>query len=62
MGDVLSGLLGALLAQRYSGETALVLGVHLHGAAADALGGLVGLTASELIEPSRRLWNSWLTS
>ena len=62
MGDVLAGMLGALLAQRYTGETALVLGVHLHGAAADSLGGLVGLTAGELIEPSRRIWNSWLKS
>ena len=60
MGDVLAGMLGALLAQRYSGETALVLGVHLHGVAADALGGLVGLTASELIDSSRKVWNSWL--
>jgi len=60
MGDVLAGMLGALLAQRYSGETALVLGVHLHGAAADALGGLVGLTAGELIDSSRRIWNAWL--
>jgi ADP-dependent NAD(P)H-hydrate dehydratase / NAD(P)H-hydrate epimerase len=66
MGDVLAGILGALLAQRYSGETALVLGTHLHGAAADALVrdgvGPVGLTASELIEPARRLWNSWLVA
>jgi ADP-dependent NAD(P)H-hydrate dehydratase / NAD(P)H-hydrate epimerase len=60
MGDVLAGMLGALLAQRYSGETALVLGVHLHGAAADALGGLVGLTAGELIDSSRKVWNAWL--
>jgi len=64
MGDVLSGILGALLAKGYSGETALVLGVHLHGCAADALaaGGLgpVGLTAGELIDPARRIWNSWL--
>jgi hydroxyethylthiazole kinase-like uncharacterized protein yjeF len=60
MGDVLAGMLGALLAQRYSGETALALGVHLHGAAADALGGLVGLTAGELIEPARKIWNAWL--
>ncbi|HEY8068770.1 MAG TPA: NAD(P)H-hydrate dehydratase, partial [Burkholderiales bacterium] len=35
MGDVLSGMLGALLAQKYTGETALALGVHLHGCAAD---------------------------
>jgi len=66
MGDVLAGMLGALLAQRYSGESALVLGTHLHGAAADELvqagSGPVGLSASELIEPARRLWNSWLTS
>lgn len=62
MGDVLSGILGALLAQRLTGEAALVLGVHLHGAAADAAGHGVGLTASELIEPARRLWNSWLAN
>ena len=64
MGDTLSGFLGALLAQGYSGEAALVLGVHLHGAAADALVaqgvGPVGLTAGELIEPARSLWNGWL--
>ena len=60
MGDVLSGILGALLAQKVSGEAALVLGVHLHGAAADVAGHGVGLTASELIDPARKLWNSWL--
>jgi hydroxyethylthiazole kinase-like uncharacterized protein yjeF len=64
MGDVLSGILGALLAQRYSGESALALGVHLHGAAADALAaagtGPVGLTAGEVIDAARRLWNRWL--
>jgi hydroxyethylthiazole kinase-like uncharacterized protein yjeF len=64
MGDVLAGMLGALLAQRYSGETALVLGVHLHGAAADDLvesgAGPVGLTAGEVIDAARRRWNRWL--
>jgi len=64
MGDVLAGILGALLAQRYSGESSLVLGVHLHGAAADALVkdgiGPVGLTAGEVIEAARRCWNGWL--
>ena len=64
MGDVLAGMLGSLLAQRYAGESALVLGAHLHGAAADELVrqgiGPVGLSASELIDPARRLWNSWL--
>jgi hydroxyethylthiazole kinase-like uncharacterized protein yjeF len=64
MGDVLAGILGALLAQRYSGESALVLGTHLHGAAADDLveagTGPVGLTASEVIDAARRRWNAWL--
>ena len=64
MGDVLSGILGALLAQKYTGEAALVLGVHLHGCAADECvrsgAGPVGLTAGELIDPARRIWNSWL--
>jgi hydroxyethylthiazole kinase-like uncharacterized protein yjeF len=60
MGDVLSGMLGALLAQRLSGEATLVLGVHLHGAAADAASTGVGLTASELIAPARKIWNVWL--
>ncbi|MDH4325629.1 MAG: NAD(P)H-hydrate dehydratase, partial [Betaproteobacteria bacterium] len=60
MGDVLSGILGSLLAQGLTGEAALVLGVHLHGAAGDAAGHGVGLTASELIEPARALWNRWL--
>ncbi len=64
MGDVLSGILGALLAQRYPGESALVLGVHLHGAAADALSasgsGPLGITAGEVGERARALWNGWL--
>ena len=66
MGDVLAGILGALLAQKYSGETALVLGTHLHGCAADECVrdgiGPVGLTASELIDPARRIWNRWLAN
>ena len=65
MGDVLSGLRGALRAHRYGGESALVLGVHLHGAAADELAargmGPIGLTAGELADASRSLWNRWLT-
>jgi hydroxyethylthiazole kinase-like uncharacterized protein yjeF len=65
MGDVLSGILGALLAQRYSGESALVLGVHLHGAAADALAasgiGPIGITAGEVTDRARSLWNEWLS-
>jgi hydroxyethylthiazole kinase-like uncharacterized protein yjeF len=63
-GDVLAGILGGLLAQKYGGEASLVLGVHLHGAAGDELAssgrGPVGITAGELIAPARRIWNSWL--
>ncbi len=64
MGDVLAGILGALLAQRFTGESSLVLGTHLHGAAADELAasdvGPVGLAAGELIDVARRRWNAWL--
>ncbi len=64
MGDVLSGILGALLAQKLTGEAALVLGVHLHGCAADECArsgaGPVGLTASETIDAARAIWNRWL--
>jgi len=64
MGDVLSGMLGALLGQGLSGEAALVLGAHLHGAAADACVansiGPVGLTASEVAGAARAVWNRWL--
>jgi ADP-dependent NAD(P)H-hydrate dehydratase / NAD(P)H-hydrate epimerase len=64
MGDVLSGILGSLLGQGMSGEAALVLGTHLHGAAADeavrAGAGPVGLTASETIPAARAQWNRWL--
>jgi len=66
MGDVLSGILGALLAQKFSGESSLVLGVHLHGCAADECSrsgtGPVGLTAGELIDPARAIWNRWLAA
>ncbi|HWA37353.1 MAG TPA: NAD(P)H-hydrate dehydratase [Burkholderiales bacterium] len=63
-GDVLAGILGALLAQRLTGESSAVLGTHLHGCAADELVrdgiGPVGLTAGELVDSARRVWNRWL--
>jgi hydroxyethylthiazole kinase-like uncharacterized protein yjeF len=66
MGDVLAGMLGALLAARLPGDAALVLGTCLHGAAADSLAasgnGPVGLTAGELPDAARRIWNDWLAS
>ena len=60
-GDVLSGMLGALLAQGAAAHAALLAGVHVHGLAADELvaGGVgpIGLTASETIDAARRTWN-----
>ena len=60
-GDVLSGMLGALLAQRVGMRDALQIAVCVHGAAADALVangiGPAGLTASELAPAARRLLN-----
>lgn len=65
-GDVLSGILGALLAQGLPAKNALLLGVYLHGAAADALlekqGGPIGMTASEIIDAARHLLNQWIYS
>ncbi len=61
MGDVLAGILGALLGQRASAHNALLAGVHVHGLAADDLvahgTGPLGLTASEIIDAARRVWN-----
>ncbi|MCC6193171.1 MAG: NAD(P)H-hydrate dehydratase [Burkholderiales bacterium] len=61
-GDVLSGLLGALLAQQVDARTALRCAVCLHGAAADLLvadgHGPLGLTASELPDAARALLNA----
>jgi ADP-dependent NAD(P)H-hydrate dehydratase / NAD(P)H-hydrate epimerase len=61
-GDVLSGMLGALLVQGIAADWALELAVCLHGAAADALVedgiGPVGVTASELGPIARRLLNA----
>jgi len=62
-GDVLAGMVGALLAQGLDAERALQLAVCVHGAAADALvdagKGPIGLTASEVTLEARRLMNAW---
>ncbi len=57
MGDVLSGVLGALLGQGFSPLDAATLGVCLHGAAADmaAEEGERGLIASDLFPVLRQL-------
>ncbi|WP_369809169.1 NAD(P)H-hydrate dehydratase [Oceanicoccus sp. KOV_DT_Chl] len=59
MGDVLSGVLGALLAQGLSVADAARLGVCLHGAAADlaALDGQRGMLATDLLPHLRHLVN-----
>ncbi len=59
MGDVLAGLIGALLAQGYESFTAAALGVFLHGAAGDELSrlrGPFGYTASEVAETLPKVW------
>jgi len=62
MGDVLTGMIAAFIAQGMSTDDALLLGVHLHGAAGDALaryGISVGMTAGDLTEWARWLLNQW---
>ncbi|MDH5285011.1 MAG: NAD(P)H-hydrate dehydratase [Betaproteobacteria bacterium] len=60
-GDVLSGIVGALLAQHIDAGNALEIGVCLHGAAADAIvaqgRGPVGVLASEVADAARDLIN-----
>jgi hydroxyethylthiazole kinase-like uncharacterized protein yjeF len=60
-GDVLGGIIGALLAQRLPPYEAALAGVYLHGLAADTLTaqgeGPAGLTAGELAPMVRKLLN-----
>lgn len=64
MGDILCGMIGALLGQRLSPEKATLLAVFLHGLAADEMvaqgTGPIGLTASEVALKSRTLLNRWV--
>ncbi|MNT77960.1 Bifunctional NAD(P)H-hydrate repair enzyme Nnr [compost metagenome] len=56
LGDVLAGLLGALLAQGLDVAAAARLGVWLHARAGERLGrGGRGLAAADLIETLREL-------
>lgn len=60
MGDVLSGIIGALLAQGLTAHDAARFGALLHGMAADraaARDGQRGLLASDLLAPLRHLLN-----
>lgn len=60
-GDVLGGIIGALLAERLPAYEAALAGVYLHGWAADTLtaagDGPAGLAAGELARAVRRLLN-----
>jgi hydroxyethylthiazole kinase-like uncharacterized protein yjeF len=62
-GDVLAGIIGALLCQGLEAQRALQYAVCLHGAAADSLvargRGPIGLTASDISLEARRLLNLW---
>lgn len=65
MGDVLTGMIAAFVAQGLSVDNALLLAVHLHGAAGDALAGqyaTLGMTATEVTEWARWLLNQWQLS
>ncbi|MDD2702229.1 MAG: NAD(P)H-hydrate dehydratase [Sideroxydans sp.] len=58
MGDALCGMVAALLAQGLAADEALLLAVHLHGAAGDALAeqvATIGMSATEVTE-----WARWL--
>lgn len=63
-GDVLAGIIGALLAQGLDSGQALLLAVYLHGAAADRWArqqqGMLGMVASEVIAEARWLLNEWI--
>jgi hydroxyethylthiazole kinase-like uncharacterized protein yjeF len=63
-GDVLSGIIGALLAQGLEPAKALRYGVCLHGSAADQCVtkgiGPNGLTASEVAAAARGVMNRWV--
>jgi hydroxyethylthiazole kinase-like uncharacterized protein yjeF len=68
-GDVLTGIVTALLAQGWPARQALPAAVHLHGLAADSLAarhvgpiGPIGLTAGELIDGARECLNRWTGS
>jgi hydroxyethylthiazole kinase-like uncharacterized protein yjeF len=63
MGDVLAGMVAAFIAQGLSTDEALLLAVHLHGAAGDELAqqqATIGVSATEVTEWARWLLNRWI--
>lgn len=64
MGDVLTGIIGGLLAQGVQQADAAKLGVLLHSTAADELAnrdGQIGLLASDVVQQSRIVLNRWIS-
>src|SRR5450759_2284955 len=62
MGDVLTGMIAAFIAKGLTADNAMLLAVHLHGAAGDALAqqqATIGMTATEVTEWARWLLNRW---
>ena len=58
-GDVLTGILLALLAQGYAPGDAALLGVYAHGLAGDLAAarlGMVALTAGDIVEALPQAW------
>jgi ADP-dependent NAD(P)H-hydrate dehydratase / NAD(P)H-hydrate epimerase len=58
-GDVLTGIITALLAQRYSAEAACVLGVYAHGLAGDAAAQKYsphGMKAMDIVNSLPKAW------
>lgn len=59
MGDVLAGVIAALIAHRLSPSLAAALGVYAHGTAGDAAArakGFMGLTASDVVAALPQVW------
>jgi hydroxyethylthiazole kinase-like uncharacterized protein yjeF len=62
MGDVLAGMIAAFIAQGLATDEAMLLAVHLHGAAGDELAkqqATLGMSATEVTEWARWLLNQW---
>lgn len=58
-GDVLTGIMAALLAQRYPPEDACIIGVYAHGLAGDLARqdvGTMGLIASDIVDHLPQAW------
>jgi len=62
MGDVLTGVVGAFLAQKLPPLESALLGVYVHGLAGDNASsqtGHLGLAASDLIDELPKIFNEW---